>query len=122
MNYKYNYIMPLKNEDLHLYQFNLETLKANIYCVSLWDVLKTQKLDADFCIRYILNPDFQFLEEDSKITIADVKRLQPHITDIDLIIAQDAAEKKRAKKNDARNRHQRVDSFEDFESYANRHN
>jgi hypothetical protein len=106
--------MSITKEDLYTKQFNLETLKANIYAVSLTDILKTQKLTADFCIKYILNSDFQFTDEDQVITIELVRKFQPHISNIDFILAQESAEKKRVKK-------ERIDSFEDFETYANKH-
>jgi hypothetical protein len=48
-------------------------------------IIKTQKLTADFCIKYILNADFQILEEDQTITIDIIKKYQPHVTDIELI-------------------------------------
>jgi hypothetical protein len=105
--------MLITNEDLYKNVYDLSLLKENIYAVSLLDILKTQKLTADFCVKYILNPNFQLTAEDEAITVNDVKELQPHITKEELIIAQVAAAKKRRNK-------QRIDSFEDFESYANR--
>jgi len=105
--------MLITNEDLHKNTYELSELKANIYAVSLLDVLKTQKLTADFCVKYILNPNFQLTSEDEAITVDNVKEFQPHITKEELVIAQVEAAKKRRNK-------QRVDSFEDFESYANR--
>lgn len=106
--------MSITKEELYSKQFNLETLKANIYAVSLTDILKTQKLTADFCIKYILNPNFQFIDEDQLITIELVKKFQPHITNIEFILAQESAEIKKMRK-------ERIDSFEDFETYANKH-
>jgi hypothetical protein len=94
--------------------YELSVLKENIYAVSLLTILKTQKLTADFCIKYILNSNFQLTAEDEAITVANVKEFQPHITKEEFVIAQVEAAKKRRNK-------QRIDSFEDFESYANRH-
>ena len=104
----------ITTEDLYKNQYDYETLKANIYAVSLLDILKTQTLSADFCIKYILNKDFQLSEEDELITIDLVKKLQPHILNIDLINVQLRVTNKKLLG-------QRVDSFEDFESYMNRH-
>jgi hypothetical protein len=100
--------------DLYNNQYDYDTLKTNIYSVRLIDILKTQKLTADFCIKYILNTDFQLSDEDQTITIDIVKKYQPHIIMLDFVNAQLRATNKRLLG-------QRVDSFEDFESYMNRH-
>lgn len=106
--------MVFTTEDLYKNQYDYETLKANIYSVSLMDVLKTQKLTADFCAKYILNEAFQFLEQEQSITIDMVKKHQPHIMNIDLVSAL-------MKVTNKKMRGERVDSVEDFESYMNRH-
>jgi hypothetical protein len=100
--------------DLYSNQYDYETLKANIYVVSLIDVLKTQKLTADFCVKYILNTDFQLRDEEETITISMVKTYQPHILDIDFVNAIIRATNKKLKG-------ERIDSIEDFESYMNKH-
>lgn len=100
--------------DLYSNQYDYETLKANIYVVSLVDVLKTQKLTADFCVKYILNTDFQLRDEEETITISMVKTYQPHILDIDFVNAIIRATNKKLLG-------QRIDSIEDFESYMNKH-
>lgn len=106
--------MTITKDELYTNQYDYETLKANIYAVSLMDILKTQVLTADFCIKYILNKDFQFLNEDKEITIEIVREYQPHISDIELIVSViNATNKKMTCK--------RIDSIEDFESYMNRH-
>jgi len=100
----------ISKDDLYKNQYTKDILKANIYSVSLLDILKTQKLDADFCVKYILNSDFQLTPEDQKIDMEFVKELQPHILKTDLVKYQiDALKKKKAKV--------RVDSF-DFEEYS----
>lgn len=106
--------MLITKEDLYKNQYDYETLKANIYAVSLIDILKTQKLTADFCAKYILNKDFQFLEEDQLITLEMVKQYQSHLLNIDLVNALIRVTNKKITG-------QRVDSVEDFESYMNRH-
>jgi hypothetical protein len=106
--------MALTNEDLYKNQYDYETLKANIYAVCLMDVLKTQKLTADFCAKYILNGAFQFLEREQCITIDMIKKYQPHIMKIDLVSALLRATNKKI-------RGERLDSVEDFESYMNRY-
>jgi hypothetical protein len=102
------------NNDLYLNQYDYETLKTNIYVVSLIDVLKTQTLTAEFCVKYILNNKFQLADEDQNITMELVKKLQPHLTDDDFYKAELSVSMKRLNRK-------RIDSFEDFDSYANRH-
>jgi len=77
-------MLTITKEDLYKNQYSRDVLKANIYGVSLMDILKTQKLEAEFCVKYILNSDFQFLEEDQQITVETVKKYQPHILGPDL--------------------------------------
>ena len=96
--------MILTNEDLYKKKYDYETLKTNIYVVSLLDILKTQKLTSDFCVKYILNKNFQFSTEEEDINIQTIKKYQPHLLDIDNKILK-----------------KRIDSVEDFESYMNRH-
>ena len=94
--------------DLYNNKYDMQTLKENIYAVSLWDILKTQILTKDFCVKYILNKNYQMLEEDEKITVKDVLRLQSHIDKRELLVG-------------IVNYCSEDDSFEDFESFANRH-
>ena len=103
----------ITKEDLYKNQYDYETLKTNIYAVSLTDILKTQKLTADFCIKYILNEEFQLCDQDKLITMDLVKKYQPHISYIEYLIALETVTNKLS-------RGQRIDSVEDFESYMNR--
>ena len=73
--------------DLYNKQYDMQTLKENIYAVSLWDILKTQTITKEFCVKYILNKNYQMLEEDEKITFKDVLQLQPHIDKRELFYA-----------------------------------
>ena len=90
--------------DLQNKQYDLQTLKEHIYAVSLWDILKTQTLTKEFCVKYILNKNYQMLEEDEKITFKDVLQLQPHIDKRELLVC-------------IVNYSPEDDSYEDFESY-----
>ena len=96
--------MILSNEDLYKKKYDYETLKTNIYVVSLLDILKTQKLTSDFCVKYILNKNYQFSKEEEDINIQTIKKYQPHLLNIDNKILK-----------------KRIDSVEDFESYMKRH-
>jgi hypothetical protein len=64
--------------DLYSQQYDRETLKNNIYAVKLIDILKTQKIDVSFAVRYILNAKYQ-LHEDDNITAPVVLQYQTHI-------------------------------------------
>ena len=65
--------------DLYNNKYDRQTLKENIYAISLIDVLKTQKIDVTFAVRYILNKKYQINEEDEMITAPFVLKYQPHI-------------------------------------------
>jgi len=65
--------------DLYNKKYDRKTLKKYIYAVKLIDILKTQKIDVTFAVRYILNEKYQLLPEDS-ITAPTVLKYQPHIT------------------------------------------
>jgi hypothetical protein len=106
--------MAITKDDLYKNQYDYETLKANIYAVSLLDILKTQKLSADFCVKYILNESFQFLDEDQLINTDMVKKYQPHLSEMDLIEAILRATHKKMMG-------ERIDSIDDFETYMNKH-
>jgi hypothetical protein len=66
--------------DLYNEKYDRETLKKFIYAVKLIDILKTQIIDVTFAVRYILNTNYQFDEEDQQITAPVVLKYQPHIT------------------------------------------
>lgn len=93
--------------DLYNRQYNLSTLKDHIYAFNLLDILKTQKLTCAFCIKYILNTNYQITEEEEKITISDVIKYQPHINKYELFVG-------------IMNYDVEYDSFEDFESVSNK--
>jgi len=65
--------------DLKNKQYDRETLKNHIYEMNLWDILKTQKIDVTFAVRYILNPNYQLTDSEQCITEKDVLFFQPHI-------------------------------------------
>lgn len=64
--------------DLYNYKYDRQTLKDNIYSVKLIDIVKTQTIDVDFVVRYILNEKYQ-LHEDDCVTTEDVLKYQPQI-------------------------------------------
>jgi len=94
--------------DLFNQKYDYQTLKENIYAVSLRDILKTQKLSSDFCVKYILNTNYQLNKEDENISVSEVLQLQPHISRQQLLISISIYSPD-------------DDSFEDFDSYSKRH-
>ena len=77
--------MKLLNEDLVENTYKIEDLIDNIYGVSLLQILKTQKLTPEFCFDYLLNEDFQLLEEEQYISAQLILKYQTHISFIDLL-------------------------------------
>jgi len=65
--------------DLKNNQYDRETLKRHIYEINLWDILKTQKIDITFAVRYILNPKYQLTDSEQTIDFKDVLFFQTHI-------------------------------------------
>uniref|UniRef100_A0A6C0JF76 Uncharacterized protein n=1 Tax=viral metagenome TaxID=1070528 RepID=A0A6C0JF76_9ZZZZ len=65
--------------DLYNKRYSRETLKKYIYSVKLIDILKSQKLDITFIVRYILNPKYQLNEIDEYINVDTVFFYQTHI-------------------------------------------
>ena len=93
--------------DLYNNKYDRQTLKDNIYAVKLIDILKTQKIDLTFAVRYILNKNYQITDEDTMISSSLVLHFQPHIKHHELQKALYDYESD-------------DDSIEDFESVSNR--
>jgi hypothetical protein len=92
--------------DLYNKQYDRKTLKEHIYEVKLIDILKTQKIDVTFAVRYILNTKYQ-LHEDDNIIAPMIIKYQPHITYKEL-------------QNALVNYDSDDDSVEDFDSVASK--
>jgi hypothetical protein len=71
--------------ELHNKKYDRETLKKNIYMFNLVDILKTQKIDATFAVRYLLNSKYQLEENEKLITPKMVLFYQPHINKFNLL-------------------------------------
>lgn len=65
--------------DLNNKKYTMDEIKTNIYSVNLRDVLKTQKIDEKFAIKYILNPKYQLTESEKTIDIQDIIYQQSHL-------------------------------------------
>lgn len=80
--------------DLKHNQYDSNTLKAHIYEIDLWDILKTQKITEDFAWNYILNKNYQLTEEEQTITIREVLFFQPHLYNTNLLVKHRTNSKK----------------------------
>ena len=94
--------------DLFNKQYDLQTLKEHLYAVSLRDILKSQRLTSDFCVKYLLNPVYQMNSNDEGITVSEIMKYQRHITKGELYTG-------------IINYSPDDDSYEDFESVSLHH-
>lgn len=63
-------------------QYDIETLEKNIEHLNEKTVLHTQKLTAEFCIKYILDLNIEGGSEDTYLfDKTHILRTQPHITE-----------------------------------------
>jgi hypothetical protein len=65
--------------DLQHTRYDRNTLKKHIYSVKLIDLVKTQHLDTTFVVRYILNTNYQFCDEDKNIDVDTILLYQKHL-------------------------------------------
>lgn len=65
-------------------KYDISALEKNINNLSTKTLLYTQKLTADFCVKYILNEQYASCVEDTYICIGDVLTAQKHITLADI--------------------------------------
>lgn len=70
--------------DLQKKQYSQTILKKHIYEINLLDLLKTQKIDADFAVKYLLQNKYQLTNAEQFITIKIVLHYQPHIQESEL--------------------------------------
>lgn len=71
-----SFISPL---DLQNNQYSMDILRENIYAIQLLDILKTQTIDEQFAVDFILNKKYQFTHMEEAITINDVLLYQTHM-------------------------------------------
>ena len=72
------------NEHLTLNQYNTHVLEQNLENLDMNVILRTQRLDINFIINFILNDKYQILESEKNIDIYDVLSFQKHIDKNDL--------------------------------------
>jgi hypothetical protein len=68
-------------------RYSIAELEASVDNLSVKYLLNYQKLDAEFCAKYILNDYCATCNEDTYICSGDVLQKQPHITDVELFEA-----------------------------------
>ena len=73
--------MSFKNQTLDLKndKYSMDVLRENIYATGLIEILQTQTITEDFAVNYILNERFQLSDDEEKISIDNVLKLQPHL-------------------------------------------
>jgi hypothetical protein len=65
--------------DLNAKQYSLDIIKKHIYEVNLWDIIKKQKINEEFAVKYILNPRYQLTESERYLNIDDILFFQPNL-------------------------------------------
>ena len=75
----------INEEDLYNKQYPIEILEKNINNLNKKRVINTQKLTADFCVKYLLDNNINSGSEDSYIfDEAYILNSQEHITEKEL--------------------------------------
>jgi len=92
--------------DLFTNKYDRQTLKDNIYNVDFFDLLRTQKIDATFAVRYLLNTKYDLHNKYKRLTPELIVKFQPHIKIDDL-------------RNEILNYESDDDSVTDFETVSN---
>ena len=59
-------------------------LKANIYALSLREIVKGYVLDYSFVKKYILNSNYQLTDEDRLIDVNFILKYQPHLAESEI--------------------------------------
>ena len=92
--------------DLYNKQYDRQTLKDNIYAIDFLDLLKTQKIDAAFAVRYLLNKNYDLDDKYNIITPELIVKFQHHIKISEI-------------RNEILNYESDDDSVTDFETVSN---
>jgi len=77
----------ISNELLKTKQYSTELILKNIHNLNLWNILTTQKLTPEFCIKYLYllnNNNFTKNDYDEEIYLHDILCYQSHIRENDL--------------------------------------
>ena len=76
----------LTNKDLHKNKYPLTLIENNINNLNLFDILTTQTLTSEFCVKYFYVPNDIYAKDDvdQEIYIHHILRYQPHINLVDI--------------------------------------
>ena len=82
--------IKLSNYDLELNsnKYSIDILEKNIMNLDLIQILHTQHLTPDFCMKYILSGEYASSDAERYLMYADVMEHQKHITKADLLQAR----------------------------------
>ena len=76
----------MENHDLYSKQWPMEDIETNIGRLSIKTILYTQRITAEFAVKYILTTDeYALCVEETYYDINDVLDLQPHLTRDEII-------------------------------------
>jgi hypothetical protein len=75
----------IQNSDLRKKLYPIEDLIKNVQNLEISTLLRWQKLDVDFCKKYILNEEYQSVEDSYLVTIDYILKRQPHLKYEDLL-------------------------------------
>jgi len=91
--------MDLQDYQIKRRQYDLCTLAAHMGTLSKARVLTTQRLTAEFCVRYLLIPDKY--DSDDEVTVGEILKCQPHISKQELMDAQEIESNRQESKRQA---------------------
>ena len=75
----------INNLDLRINKYTIAELEANINNLSMTTLVNTQKLTAEFCVKYILNEKYMDCgEEEYRLTFLYALKKQTHLTEDEL--------------------------------------
>ena len=77
--------MHLIDSDLRKNKYTIDELTKNVEYLSIKTLLRWQHLDADFCKKFILNPEYQSVEESYYVTNEYILSFQPHLSYDELV-------------------------------------
>jgi len=80
----------IQHHELMYNKYDIDTLEYNIDRLGLRRLLITQKLTADFCVKYLLNPEEHGMcVEDQYISKDDILLYQKHITKVEFLFIRE---------------------------------
>ena len=79
----------INDSDLLKNKYPISVIEDNIYNLSLFRILYTQRLTPEFCVKYILSEDYASSVEETYICDKDVLYYQSHLKQEQLMEARD---------------------------------